>query len=46
MELAEKANMHFTYYSQIERALRKDISVRRLKNIADALEITINDIVY
>ena len=46
MELAELADMHFTYYSQIERAIRKDISVRRLKNITDALGITINDVVY
>lgn len=46
MELAERAGMHFTYYSQIERALRKDMSVRRLKNIADALGVTLNDIVY
>lgn len=46
MELAELANMHFTYYSQIERAVRRDISVRRLKNITDALGITLNDVVY
>ena len=46
MELAEHANMHFTYYSQIERAIRKDISVRRLKDITDALGVTLNDIVY
>ena len=46
MDLAELANMHFTYYSQIERSLRKDISVRRLKDITDALNITINDVVY
>lgn len=46
MKLAELANMHFTYYSQIERAVRKDISVRRLKDITDALGITINDVVY
>jgi transcriptional regulator with XRE-family HTH domain len=46
MDLAERANMHFTYYSQIERALRKDISVRRLKDLTDALGITIDDVVY
>lgn len=46
MEVAERANMHFTYYSQIERAVRKDVSVRRLKNITDALGITLNDVVY
>jgi transcriptional regulator with XRE-family HTH domain len=46
MELAEQAGMHFTYYSQIERAVRKDISVRRLKDITDALGVTLNDIVY
>jgi len=46
MEVAELAGMHFTYYSQIERAVRKDISVRRLKDIADALGVTLNDIVY
>jgi len=46
MELAELANMHFTYYSQIERAVRKDLSIRRLKDITDALGITINDVVY
>ena len=46
MELAELAGMHFTYYSQIERAVRKDISVRRLKDITDALGVTLNDIVY
>lgn len=46
MELAELAGMHFTYYSQIERAVRKDISVRRLKDITDALGITINDVAY
>jgi transcriptional regulator with XRE-family HTH domain len=46
MEVADLANMHFTYYSQIERAIRKDISVRRLKDITDALGITINDVVY
>ena len=46
IQLAELAGMHFTYYSQIERALRFDLSVRRLKNITDALGITINDVVY
>lgn len=46
MELAELAGMHFTYYSQIERAIRKDISVRRLKDLTDALDITLNDVVY
>ncbi len=45
MKLAELADIHFTYYSQIERALRKDISVRVLKKIADALSITLNDLV-
>lgn len=37
--------MHFTYYSQIERAVRKDVSVRRLKDITDALGVTLNDAV-
>jgi transcriptional regulator with XRE-family HTH domain len=46
MELAEKAGMHFTYYSQIERGIRRDISVRRLKDITDALGVTLNDVVY
>jgi transcriptional regulator with XRE-family HTH domain len=46
MELAEMADMHFTYYSQIERGVRRDVSVRRLKNITDALGITLNDVVY
>jgi transcriptional regulator with XRE-family HTH domain len=46
MQLADLAKMHFTYYSQIERGLRKDISVRRLKDITDALGITLNDVVY
>ena len=46
MELAEMADMHFTYYSQIERGIRRDVSVRRLKNITDALGITLNDVVY
>lgn len=46
MDLAELANMHFTYYSQIERGLRKDISVRRLKDITDALGITVDDVIY
>lgn len=46
MEVAEKAHMHFTYYSQIERGIRKDISVRRLKDITDALGVTLNDVVY
>jgi len=45
MELAEKAGMHFTYYSQIERCQR-NLSVKRLKDITDALGITINDVVY
>ncbi|OGT09905.1 MAG: hypothetical protein A2X77_04570 [Gammaproteobacteria bacterium GWE2_42_36] len=45
MQLAELANMHFTYYSQIERAVRKDVSVRRLKDITDALGVTLNDAV-
>lgn len=46
MEVADLAGMHFTYYSQIERSIRKDISVRRLKDIADALGVTLDDIVY
>lgn len=46
MDIADKCGMHFTYYSQIERALRKDVSVRILLKIADALGVTLNDIVY
>jgi len=46
MKLAEQADIHFTYYSQIERAVRKDVSVRILKKITGALGITINDVVY
>jgi XRE family transcriptional regulator, regulator of sulfur utilization len=46
MDVADKAGMHFTYYSQIERALRPDISVRRLKDIADVLGVSLDHIVY
>ncbi|MCP4049663.1 MAG: helix-turn-helix transcriptional regulator [bacterium] len=46
MKLADLANMHFTYYSQIERAVRKNVSVRILKQITDVLEVTLNDVVY
>lgn len=45
MSLSEMADVHFTYYSQIERGLRKDVSVRVLKKIVDALGITLNDVV-
>jgi transcriptional regulator with XRE-family HTH domain len=44
--VAELANMHWTYYSRIERAFHKDISVRRLKDITDVFGVTLNDIVY
>ena len=46
INVAELAGIHFTYYSQIERAIRPDISVRVLKSITDVLGITINDVVY
>jgi transcriptional regulator with XRE-family HTH domain len=46
IQAADLANMHFTYYSQIERALRKDVSVRILKNITDAFGVTVNDVIY
>ncbi|MDR1113852.1 MAG: helix-turn-helix domain-containing protein [Candidatus Margulisbacteria bacterium] len=45
-QVAEMSNMHWTYYSRIERALHKDISVRRLKNITDAFGVTLDDVVY
>jgi transcriptional regulator with XRE-family HTH domain len=45
-QVAEMSGMHWTYYSRIERALHKDISVRRLKNITDAFDLTLNDVVY
>ena len=40
MQVADMANIHFTYYSQIERAIRKDVSVRILKRITEALGVT------
>ena len=46
LKVAAKAGVHFTYYSQVERKLRPDISVRLLLRIADALDITLNDLVY
>ena len=46
IELAGMAEIHFTYYSQIERAIRNDLSVRILKKITDALGVTLNDVVY
>ena len=46
IKLAEMADIHFTYYSQIERAVRKDVSVRILKKITDVLNITVNDVIY
>ena len=45
MKLAEAADLHFTYISQIERGLRKNLSVLKLKQITDTLGVTLDDIV-
>jgi len=43
-ELADRAGLHFTYISQIERGL-KSPSLRSLGQIADALGITLSMLV-
>ena len=43
-ELADRANLHFTYISQIERGL-KSPSLRSLGQIADALEVSLSTLV-
>ena len=45
MEVAGRANIHFTYYSQIERAVRKDISVRILLKITKAMSMGLDEAV-
>jgi transcriptional regulator with XRE-family HTH domain len=46
LNLAAISDVHFTYYSQIERKIRPYVSVRVLLKISDALEVTLNDLVY
>ena len=43
-ELADRAGLHFTYISQIERGL-KSPSLRSLGQIADALDIPLSTLV-
>lgn len=43
-ELAHRADLHFTYISQIERGL-KSPTLRSLGQIADALEISLSSLV-
>ena len=43
-ELADRAGLHRTYISQIERSL-KSPSLRSLVQIADALEITLSNLI-
>jgi len=43
MDVAALADIHFTYYSQIERGLRADVSVRVLKKITDTLDISLDE---
>ena len=45
-EAAFLADIHTSYYSQIERGIRKDVSIRILVRIAHALRVSLNDIVY
>ncbi|WP_126456846.1 helix-turn-helix domain-containing protein [Sulfuriflexus mobilis] len=43
-ELADRASLHRTYISQIERGL-KSPSLRSLGQIADALEVTLSNLI-
>ena len=43
-ELANKANLHRTYISLLERK-KKNVSIRILEKIADALEVEISDLI-
>lgn len=43
-ELAYKANLHRTYIGMIERA-EKNITLLNIEKIANALEVSINDLI-
>lgn len=43
-ELASKANLHRTYISLLERK-KKNVSIRILEKIADALNVEISDLI-
>lgn len=45
MELAERCGLHFTYISQIERGIRRNVSLRTVKSICDVLEIGLDQVV-
>jgi len=42
-KLAGDADVHFTYYSQIERGKRGHVSVKILKKIADVLGVKLSE---
>lgn len=43
-ELADKANLHRTYISLLERK-KKNVSIKILEKIANALEVEISDLI-
>jgi len=46
MRLAEKADLHCTYISQIECGIRPNVSLRTVVKIAHALGLSVDGLMY
>jgi len=46
MRLAEKADLHFTYISQIEMYKRPKVSLRTVLKIANAMGLSVDGLLY